>query len=253
MCFNVQDLKLQPTADGSHTFCAPAINESYHSIHGAINESTFIFIEQGLRACSKTPVSVLEIGFGTGLNALLTALEANRASKKIDYSTLELYPVPVQNALQLNYPQLLENAGELFEKIHRAPWETAVEINPFFVLHKIKTDFTTYPLKGMYDVIYFDAFSPEKQPEMWCESCFQKIMDHCNPDAVLTTYCAKGTVRRVLQKVGFQVERLPGPLGKREILRGNKNNSMFKGPGSRKRGALNSQHPLPSSKENTER
>ena len=211
---------IQTTADGSHTLFVPEIEESYHSIHGAMQESTFIFIEQGLKTCPKNTVHVLETGFGTGLNALLTALEAIRASKSIHYTTLELYPVPVHHALMLNYPELLENSGELFDKIHQAPWEKDVEINPFFVLHKINTDFTTHTLTGMYDVIYFDAFSPEKQPEMWRESGFQTIIEHCNPDAVFTTYCAKGAVRRALQKVGFHVERLPGPQGKREILRG---------------------------------
>jgi tRNA U34 5-methylaminomethyl-2-thiouridine-forming methyltransferase MnmC len=213
---------IQTTADGSHTLFVPELNESYHSIHGAIRESTFIFIEQGLKQCSKNDIRVLEIGFGTGLNALLTSLEAVRTKKRIHYTALELYPVPEQDILLLNYPELLENAGCLFDKIHRAPWETAVKINPFFVLQKIKTDFTTYPLTGMYDVVYFDPFSPEKQPEMWQESGFQKIDEHCNSEAILTTYCAKGSVRRLLQNVGFLVERLPGPPEKREILRGRK-------------------------------
>ena len=211
---------IQTTADGSHTLYMPAIEESYHSMYGAIQESTFIFIEQGLRTCPKSVVQVLEIGFGTGLNALLTALEANRTKKKIHYTTLELYPVSVQDTQSLNYPELLENSRELFDEIHRALWEKEVEISPFFVLHKVKTDFTTYNPPAMYDVIYFDAFSPEKQSEMWHEFGFAKIMEHCNSDAVLTTYCAKGTVRRTLQKVGFRVERVPGPPGKREILRG---------------------------------
>ena len=218
--FKVQCSRFITTADGSHTLFVPEIEESYHSIHGAIRESTFIFIEQGLRTCLKNSVHVLEIGFGTGLNALLTALEANRIHKKIHYTTLERYPIPVHNALLLNYPELLENSGDFFDKIHSVPWNRDVEINPFFVLHKVETDFTTHPLKGVYDVIYFDAFSPEKQPAMWGEAGFQKIAKHCNSNAVLTTYCAKGTVRRTLQKVGFQVERLPGPPGKREILRG---------------------------------
>ena len=205
--------RIQTTADGSQTLFVPEIEESYHSMYGAISESTLIFIEQGLKKCLKSAIRVLEIGFGTGLNALLTALEANRTHKKIHYTTLERYPVPVQNALLLNYPELLENSGKLFDNIHRASWDTDVEINPLFVLHKVNADFTAYTLKGMYDVIYFDAFSPDKQPEMWEESGFQKIAEHCNPDAILTTYCAKGTVRRILQKVGFQVERLSGPQG----------------------------------------
>ena len=210
---------IQTTADGSHTLLVPEIEETYHSVHGAIQESSFIFIEHGLKVCRKDPVCLLEIGFGTGLNALLTTLEANRTGRKIHYTTLELNPVSEQHALLLNYAALLENSGDLFEKIHEAVWETDIHIHPFFTLHKVRADFTTYAFTRMYDVVYFDAFSPEKQPEMWSDACFQKVFDHCNPEAVLTTYCAKGTVRRVLQKVGFKVERLPGPPGKREILR----------------------------------
>jgi len=212
-------LIIQTTADGSHTLYVPDMDETYHSVYGAIQESDFIFIEQGLRVCSKDFIQVLEIGFGTGLNALLTALEAGRTKRKIHYTALELYPVSEQNTCLLNYPVLLETDGEIFTKIHHSSWNMDVEINPYFVLHKINADFTTCALTGMFDVIYFDAFSPEKQPEMWREAGFAKIIEHCNKDAVLTTYCAKGIVRRALQKVGFQVERLPGPPGKREMLR----------------------------------
>ena len=210
---------IQTTTDGSHTLFVPEIEETYHSVHGAIQESTFIFIEQGLRACRKDPVRVLEIGFGTGLNALLTALEANRTERKIHYTTLELYPVSEQTACLLNYSALLKIDDKIFFQIHHAPWQTDTTVNPFFILHKIKADFTACLLTEMYDVVYFDAFSPEKQPEMWGELGFREIYAHCNQDANLTTYCAKGTVRRALQKVGFKVERLPGPMGKREILR----------------------------------
>jgi tRNA U34 5-methylaminomethyl-2-thiouridine-forming methyltransferase MnmC len=130
----------------------------------------------------------------------------------------------MQTVRLLNYPQLLENSGNLFAEIHRADWDIEVAINPFFTLHKVMADFTAYTFTGMFDVVYFDAFSPEKQPEMWHEAGFRQIFEHCNPEAVLTTYCAKGTVRRALQKAGFQVKRLPGPPGKREILKAVKNN-----------------------------
>ena len=218
--------RIQTTADGSHTLFVPDIGESCHSMHGAIQESTFVFIEQGLRICLKSSVRILEIGFGTGLNALLTALEADRTQTHIYYTTLEKYPLPIQNIRLLNYPKILEDSGELFDKIHSAPWEIEVAISPFFVLHKVNADFTTYTLTEMYDVIFFDAFSHEKQPEMWSEAGFRKIIEHCNPDAVFTTYCAKGSVRRALQKVGFLIERLPGPSGKREILRGIRNHTI---------------------------
>ena len=220
----VQDSKIITTADGSHTLYVPELEEFYHSIHGAIQESMFIFIEQGLKTCQKNSIQALEIGFGTGLNALLTAFEAVRMKKRIHYTTLECNPISPQNVRLLNYPELLENSGNVFERIHEAVWEMDVDINPFFILHKVKTDFTTHTLTEMYDVIYYDAFSPEKQPEMWTESCFANIAAHCYPDAILTTYCAKGSVRRALQKAGFIIERLPGPPGKREILRGKVNN-----------------------------
>jgi tRNA U34 5-methylaminomethyl-2-thiouridine-forming methyltransferase MnmC len=170
--------------------------------------------------CRKNAIKVLEVGFGTGLNALLTALEAERMRKMIYYKTLELYPVSIEETRLLNYPALLEDCGDLFDSIHLADWDTDITINPSFILHKVKGDFMTYSLTGLYDVVYFDAFSPEKQPGMWHEAGFRTIIEHCNPDAILTTYCAKGSVRRTMEKVGFQVERLSGPPGKREVLRG---------------------------------
>lgn len=275
------------TEDGSHTLHVPEIDECYHSTHGAIQESMHIFIRAGLlrflsaagpdvesdaeRAiesvveypgkvqplcvageCPDSSVNILEIGFGTGLNAYLTLLEAEKRKIPIHYTSLELYPLPVKVALGLNYPEALQeyhdNATrmvtespdvcteilpedadsvfrekrQLFEQLHSSPWEEDCEITSYFTLHKIKTDFTGYGLQGMFDVIYFDAFSPEKQPEMWVEDGFRKISEHVNEGAVLTTYCAKGVVRRALQSAGFVVERLPGPPGKREILRGRK-------------------------------
>ena len=208
------------TEDGSHTLFVRAIDECYHSTHGAVQESCHIFIEAGLKQSAKTEIRVLEIGYGTGLNAFLTLIEAERSSKQIRYTTLERYPVDVKSALQLNYPEghslLLKS---YFEQLHTSPWNVQVEISPFFTLEKIETDFTQYDFDGLYDIIYFDAFSPEKQPEMWSEKLFKTLYAHCNPGAILTTYCAKGVVRRALQSAGFTVERLPGPPGKREILR----------------------------------
>lgn len=214
------------TEDGSHTLRVVELDECYHSTHGAIQESMHIFIREGLLRffsaanCLKSAVNVLEIGFGTGLNAYLTLLEAKKAGISVDYTALELYPLSVEDAMLLNYPELMHDDGDLFEKIHRIPWGEVCEITPWFRLHKVKADFTKYELQGVYDVIYFDAFSPEKQPEMWSESGFRKIYEHAGGEAVMTTYCAKGVVRRAMQSAGFVVERLPGPPGKREILRG---------------------------------
>jgi Uncharacterized conserved protein len=213
------------TDDGSHTLHVKEIDECYHSTHGAVQESTHIFIDAGLReflSGEKPEIRVLEIGFGTGLNAFLTLLEAGKLKKSVYYYALELYPLAADEAIQLNYPEVLCEDRELFEKIHRAPWGEDVDITSIFTLHKLKVDFTGYELPGIYDVIFFDAFSPEKQPEMWVEDGFEKIYEHSDNGTVITTYCAKGAVRRAMQSAGFEVERLPGPPGKREILRGRK-------------------------------
>jgi len=212
--------ELKLTEDGSHTLFVPEIDECYHSTHGAIQESRHIFMEAGLNQCLKPEISVLEIGFGTGLNAFLTLLESERSGKKIRYTSLELYPVGVETALLLNYPaEMAPDKKYLFDKLHTSPWNEAIEITPDFLLKKIETDFTGYIFEGNFDVVYFDAFSPEKQPEMWSNELFEKIYSHCNAGSILTTYCAKGIVRRAMQEAGFVVERLPGPPGKREILR----------------------------------
>jgi len=209
------------TEDGSHTLFVPEIDECYHSSHGAIQESRHIFIEAGLKQCAKSEIRVLEVGFGTGLNAFLTMLEAERSGVQIHYTSLEKYPVAVEKALMLNYPEELSpEKRNHFELLHRSVWNEEVQISPNFTLEKVETDFTDVELTGKYDVIYFDAFSPEKQPEMWTTERFEKIFEHCNEGAILTTYCAKGVVRRAMQAAGFNVERLAGPPGKREILRG---------------------------------
>lgn len=217
----IMNSELLITSDGSHTLFVPEIDECYHSSHGAIQESRHIFIEAGLKQCSKTNIRILEVGFGTGLNALLAYAEAEKAGKRIHYTTLEKFPLQSDKAFLLNFPQLIdENLNAVFETMHLSNWNELQNISPFFVLEKLEADFTTYNLTGKYDVIFFDAFSPEKQPEMWTQEQFEKIAAVCNPEAILTTYCAKGIVRRALQSAGFTVERLPGPPGKREILRG---------------------------------
>ena len=215
--------ELKITEDGSHTLFVPEIDECYHSTHGAIQESQHIFIEAGIKQCQKEKIKILEIGFGTGLNAFLTLLEAEQCEKQIQYTSLELYPVEIEKALQLNYPEMLAPEKRLvFEEMHTAEWNIEIPISSFFKLIKIETDFTGYVLEEQFDVVFFDAFSPEKQPEMWSEVLFEKIYAHCNQGAVLTTYCAKGIVRRAMQAAGFVVDRLPGPPGKREMLRGKK-------------------------------
>jgi tRNA U34 5-methylaminomethyl-2-thiouridine-forming methyltransferase MnmC len=207
---------IQSTADGSHTLFLPEIDEHYHSINGAIQESQHVYIAAGLNQCSKDTVCVLELGFGTGLNALLTALEAVKSNRKVVYTAIEKFPLPGEIIHQLNYSELNPT---LFQSLHQAEWETPVVINASFILHKIQADFLSVDFPGTYDVVYYDAFAPDKQPEVWTQELFDKIYLKMNPDGILTTYCAKGAIRRMMQQSGFSVERIPGPLGKREMLR----------------------------------
>ena len=213
------------TEDGSHTLRVEEIDECYHSTHGAAQESMHIFIDAGLRmflSDGSREVNILEIGFGTGLNAYLTLIEAGKLGVQIHYTALELYPLSVNDAMRLNYPEYLGSDRAIFEKIHHLSWNKDNDVTPYFSLNKINCDYTNYELSGLYDVVYFDAFSPEKQPEMWSEDCFRKIYGCAGDGAVITTYCAKGAVRRAMGVAGFLMERLPGPPGKREILRGRK-------------------------------
>lgn len=217
---------IQPeqTADGSYTLFVPEINEHYHSVKGARTESEHIFIRMGLQHSSSPTPRVLEIGFGTGLNAFLTLLEAEQTRRPVFFTTIELHPVPEETFRLLNYPeQIAPTHTSDYEALHCTEWNKPVSITPWFTLHKIQGDFTLFPFIGTYDVIYFDAFAPDKQPEMWHLSLFEKLYRITAPGGILTTYCAKGSVRRMLQSAGYTVERLPGPPGgKREILRATK-------------------------------
>lgn len=217
-------IQIEQTADGSQTLFVPELNEHYHSVKGALTESEHIFIQMGLKHSSVEAPHVLEIGFGTGLNAFLTLLTADTDQRNIHYTTLERYPVTPALIEQLTYPELIcPERKDDFQALHQAAWNTDVQLTPYFTLHKVETDFTSYTFPATYDVIYFDAFAPEKQPEMWTQSLFDTLCQQLNPQGILTTYCAKGTVRRMLQAAGFMVERLPGPPGgKREILRATK-------------------------------
>lgn len=211
------------TEDGSHTLYVAAIDECYHSTHGAIQESMHIFIDSCLKFCGKDEIHILEIGFGTGLNAFLSMIEAGRSSKMIHFTSIEKYPLQLEKVVLLNYPDEISILHkEEFKRMHSCSWGNEVSISPNFKLTKLNDDFTTFNFTTKFDLIYFDAFSPEKQPEMWTEKLFATIFNHCNTNAILTTYCAKGAVRRALQSAGFVVERIPGPPGKREILRARK-------------------------------
>ncbi|MBN2665514.1 MAG: tRNA (5-methylaminomethyl-2-thiouridine)(34)-methyltransferase MnmD [Bacteroidales bacterium] len=208
------------TEDGSHTLFVPELSEHYHSIHGAVQESQFIFINNCLKHTNLNPVSIFEVGFGTGLNAYLTAIEASSANRKIYYTSIEKYPLSSEITGRLNYSGLFPGAeARLFSLIHSCPWNTPVEITRTFTLTKIEGDLTKIAPEGRYDLIYFDAFGPEKQPEMWTGEVFEKIAAITDTGGVFVTYSAKGSVQRSLKKAGFVVSLLPGPPGKRQIIR----------------------------------
>ena len=210
------------TEDGSHSLFVPELDEQYHSIHGAIQESNHVFIDSGLKHCSKNNLVVFEVGFGTGLNAFLTLLTADELKMKVTYLGIEKYPLLPIEYNSLNYASLINsNFNDSFQLLHNCKWGELTEINPFFSIQKINSDFRYEHIDTLpfFDVIYFDAFAPNKQPDLWSEPIYRKIYDHSTPGAILVTYCAKGIVRRDLQQVGFNVERIAGPPGKKEMIR----------------------------------
>lgn len=206
------------TSDGSTTIHLPEWDEQYHSKHGAIQEAYHVFIEKGLRILNSDPVSILEIGFGTGLNCFITSIES---TKKVNYVGIEAYPVPVNEVKQLNYVSELkaEKYAASFEKIHAVSWEEEHDITSNFKLTKRKQFFKDIKDIDAYNLIYFDAFGARVQPELWTEDVFLIMYKSLKNKGVLVTYSAKGSVRRAMESVGFSVERLPGPPGKREMLR----------------------------------
>lgn len=218
--------ELQITADGSHTLFIPEMDEHYHSVNGAVQESRHVFIEAGWKKLEKEvkePVRVLEIGFGTGLNAFLTLLEAEAAGQPVCYYTVERYPLADEWVEALNYGQIVGAGREAwFRILHAVPWNTIVRITDHFTFCKIKGDSNRCELPLGIDLVYFDAFGPDKQPEMWNPEIFHKLFVRMLPGGILTTYCAKGAVRRMMQEAGYSIERIPGPPGKREMLRATK-------------------------------
>lgn len=218
------DVLLITTSDGSHTLLNTSLNETYHSMHGALQESEHVFIKHGLDVVSKkSPIHILEVGFGTGLNALLTLHQANIKNVTIQYTTLEAFPIEENIWSMLNYVASADSK-EQFEKIHRAKWSQLENIFPNFKLRKLHTTLQQIVLEiNYYDLIYFDAFAPNKQPEMWELPMLQKITETMKPGGVFVTYCAKGQLKRDLRSIGLTVETLPGPPGKREMVRAIKN------------------------------
>lgn len=213
-------LEVVQTEDGSHTLYVPELDENYHSVKGAIQESRHVFINAGFMNLDKSNVKIFEVGFGTGLNALLTYLEAQKNNINVTYHAIEKFPLDNKLLKKLNYINILGRKSKIpFEKIHNSQWNINLKISDFFCLKKIKADLNLYDFSNGYDLIYFDAFAPDVQPEIWCENNFSKIKNAMNPNGILTTYSSKSSVRGTLEKVGFEVEKLPGPPGKREIIR----------------------------------
>lgn len=212
------------TKDGSTTIHLTDWDESYHSKHGAIQEAYHVFIKSGLSLFEGKSVSILEIGFGTGLNAFITYLEAKKTSQKIDYVGVEAYPVKEEEALQMNYVSELNASDEkdVFEKMHQISWEDKHAISNHFSLTKRKQFFQDISDVDSFDLIYFDAFGFRVQPELWSLEIFQKMYAALKPNGVLVTYACRSSIKNAMLECGFKVEKLPGAPGKREMLRGTK-------------------------------
>ena len=218
--------KIVTTGDGSTTIQITDWNEQYHSMHGAVQEAKHVFLKMGLdfwmnENPDQNSLHILEIGFGTGLNALLTLIHTEKSSVDILYEGVEAYPVSSEELAQLNYLEAADAQAfeAVFEKMHQTPWEQTEIITEAFQLKKRKQTFETLEDQDQHDLIYFDAFGARVQPELWEEPIFEKMYRALKAGGVLVTYAAKGSVRRAMQAVGFKVERLPGPPGKREMLR----------------------------------
>lgn len=208
------------TADGSSSVYNPDVGQHYHSIFGARQESERVFIELGLAAAFERfagPLRVFEMGFGTGLNALLTAHLAQQTQRAVSYTTVEAYPLPADVTRQLNFDRLI--GSQLLQPLHDAPWETPVAISPYVTLLKRHGFLRDVAPPEPVHLVYYDAFAPEGQPELWTEETFRHVASFMRPGGLLTTYCAKGYVQRNLRAAGFTVEKHPGPARKREVLR----------------------------------
>ena len=218
------EIQFKETHDGSKTLYRPDINETYHSIHGALQERMHVFIKMGLDEFRAQNINILEIGFGTGLNAWLTFLNKPK-SQEINYTSLETIPLSKEITDQLKYHLLVnhKNAEEAFNQMHNAEWNKYIEIENGFNLNKIEASIQNADLpQNHFDLIYFDAFAPTKQPELWEVPIFEKMYNLLKPNGKLVTYCAKGQVRRNMEIANFVTERLQGPPGKREMLRATK-------------------------------
>jgi len=212
------------TSDGSTTIHLPDWDENYHSKHGAIQEARHVFIRNGLCLFDRKPVTIMEIGFGTGLNAFITFLESQQYNQVVDYVGVEAYPVSAEEVTGMNYIKALEaeNQALVFEQMHAIPWEDKTALTNNFSLTKRKQFFEAINDDSVFDLIYFDAFGYRVQPELWSTEIFRKMHTALKPGGILVTYAARGVVKRSMIEVGFTVEKLEGPPGKREMFRASK-------------------------------
>jgi tRNA U34 5-methylaminomethyl-2-thiouridine-forming methyltransferase MnmC len=219
------------TADGSSSVTIPSMNVTYHSRHGAIGESRHVFIDAGFlylhkRSPGKDEYYIFEMGFGTGLNALLTLTEAERLGCKVVYVTIEQFPLEQDIFTRLNYCAHSERPGlqNAFLQMHTCEWEKEISITPFFTIKKLKTSLAGFAATERYDLVYYDAFAPAAQPELWTKEIFEKLNQVLARGGLLVTYCSKGEVQRAMKAAGFTVEKIPGPPGKREMIRAHYSN-----------------------------
>lgn len=211
------------TDDGSVTIHLPEMNESYHSKFGAIQEAYHVFIKNGLEITEGKPLSILEIGFGTGLNAFITFFESQKNNQQIYYTGVEAYPVVPEEAALMNYAAVLSpQHQDVFDKMHGSVWGQDVKLAPNFVLNKQQLHFEDITFAGEFDLIYFDAFGYPSQPELWSEEIFAKMYTALRPNGVLVTYACRTVIKKAMQAAGFITQKLPGPPGKREMLRAHK-------------------------------
>ena len=206
------------TRDGSNSISIPELNVTYHSIHGALQESKHVYIDAGLLPLlhQYETIHIYEMGFGTGLNALLSLQTATTSLQKVHYTAIELFPITIEEASLLHY------TDEGFMQLHHCDWEKDIELNPYFTLHKTNASLLDYSTDKPINLLYFDAFAASAQPELWTKEIFEKLFSMLAPNAVLVTYSSKGSVRRAMLEAGFRVEKIPGALHKREMIRARK-------------------------------
>ncbi len=216
--------RIELTSDGSHSVFSEKFGALYHSKHGAIQESQHVFLDAGLdfKFNGQDHINILEMGMGTGLNLLLTYVASEKLNCKIQYETIEAYPISIKEARSLNYLRALqrEDLHSTFENIHLSEWGVKEKVSDNFTYIKHKTRLQDVDLKSRFDIVFYDAFAPQCQEELWTPEIFDHISGFLNDQAILVTYCAKGSFKRALMSAGFTIEKIPGPPGKREMIRG---------------------------------